>query len=55
VDWSGDLNAQFCGSGDPLEVHAGQEGSPAEGLGDRQQAEDTDDGGRKFHRRLRLL
>jgi hypothetical protein len=55
VHRSGNFHAEFGGPGDPLEVHAAQEGGPAEGFGHRQQAEGTDDGGREFHRRLRLL
>jgi len=55
VHRAGNLHTEFGGPCDPFEVHAGQKRGPAEGFGHRQQAEGTDDGGREFHRRLRLL
>jgi hypothetical protein len=57
VHRTGNLYAEFGGPGDPFEIHAGEERSPAKGFGHRQQAEGADDGGRgrEFHRRLRLL
>jgi hypothetical protein len=49
VDRAGDFHTQFSGTGDPFEIHARQQRSPAETFGNRQDAESPDNKGLKGH------